>query len=219
MDIGSFKFNESGLIPVIVQDFNTGKVLMLAYADKKAVELTIKTGRSHFWSRSRQRIWMKGEESGNTQNIRSVRYDCDLDTLLYQVDQKGVACHTGNESCFFRTISGFEGDSSATLNESADQTIDKVFKVVEDRKKNPKQDSYVSTLLTTDIERVLKKIGEESSETIIAALKGDPKETVYEITDLWFHTLVLLSKLNLRPDDIRSELERRYGKKKVDYSS
>ena len=217
MELNEIKYDNDGLVPVIVQDFNNGRVLMLAYADQKAITETLRTSRSHFWSRSRKKIWMKGEESGHIQHIRGIYYDCDADTLLYMVVQEGVACHTGNETCFFRAISEAEELPPFLKNEQID-FIDKVFNVIEDRKRNPSADSYVSSLLTSDLGKVLKKIGEESTETVIAAMDGKKEEFIYEITDLWFHSLVLLSRLGLSPGDINRELERRFGKSKKDYS-
>lgn len=216
MQLSEIKYDSNGLVPVIVQDFENGRVLMLAYANSKAIEKTIESSRSHFWSRSRNRIWMKGEESGNVQYVKGIYYDCDKDTLLYMVIQEGVACHTGNETCFFRALeeSGDKPEFSAI---QQTDYIDKVFDVIQDRKDNPDGNSYVSSLLEDDIERVLKKIGEESSETIIAALKGNNEQIIYEITDLWFHSLILLSKLGLSPREINNELKRRFGKSKDQY--
>lgn len=216
MDISEIKFDSNGLVPVIVHDYENGNVLMLAYANRTAVEKTLQTSRSHFWSRSRKKIWMKGEESGNIQKVKGIYYDCDMDTILYMVIQEGVACHTGNETCFFRSL---QEESEKPRFSAAGNTdyIDKVFEVIQQRKLNPREGSYVSSLLEDDIERVLKKIGEESSETIIAALKGDKAQSIYEITDLWFHSLVLLSRLGLEPSDINKELKRRFGKSKDQY--
>lgn len=214
-DLSEIKFDENGLVPVIVQDIDTGKVLMLAYANSTAIEKTLETSRSHFWSRSRNKMWMKGEESGNIQHVNSVYFDCDADTLLYMVSQEGVACHTGEETCFFRNIDG--KTERPRLSYDREDYIKKVFEVITDRKNNPGRGSYVSSLLEDDIERILKKIGEESSETIIAALRDNRQELVYELTDLWFHSLVLLSKMGLSPDDINNELRRRFGKSKEQY--
>lgn len=215
MDLKDIKFDAKGLVPVIVQDIETGKVLMLAYANEEAITRTIESSRSHFWSRSRNRIWMKGEESGNIQHVKGIYFDCDGDTLLYLVDQEGVACHTGNETCFFRSIHKTDEKSAFISGET--EYIQKVFEVIQDRKQNPDADSYVSSLLEDDLERILKKIGEESTESIIAAQKGDNREFIYEITDLWFHSLVLLSRLGLKPGDINEELKRRFGKSKNQY--
>lgn len=213
MKIDDLKFNEDGLIPVIVQDNKTGQVLMFAYTNAEAIQMTLDTGLTNFWSRSRQKIWNKGEESGNIQKVKKIYVDCDNDTLLITVEQTGVACHTGNESCFYTDLDS-NSNLAPVFNDSA---IYKVFDVIEDRKRNPKNDSYVSKLLSEDKDRLLKKIAEEAGETIIAAKNETKKEFIYEITDLWFHTLVLLSKLGLTPENIEEELVRRFGKKKADY--
>lgn len=214
MNINDLNFNDQGLLPVIVQDCNTGRVLMLAYANSDAVKLTLETGFTHFWSRSRNKIWNKGEESGNKQKVKDIFIDCDKDTILITVEQKGVACHTGEPSCFYT-----KSDSSKELApEYSSPEIQNVFNVIEDRKTNPKEGSYVNSLLEGSIDRILKKIGEEAGETIIAAKNESTEEFIYEITDLWFHSLVLLSKLGLSPEDINTELGRRFGKKKQDYT-
>ena len=214
MKIDELNFNEQGLIPVIIQDYKSGQVLMLAFANAEAVKLTIDTGLTHFWSRSRNRIWNKGEESGNIQKVKEIYLDCDKDTLLIIVEQTGVACHTGEPTCFFTRF-----DSTKKLSPEYNiSEISNVFNVIEDRKVNPKEGSYVNSLLEGSIDRILKKIGEEAGETIIAAKNETEKEFIYEITDLWFHSLVLLSKLGLEPEDINSELKRRFGKKKEDYT-
>ena len=213
MNIDELKFNDDGLLPVIIQDFKSGQVLMCAYANEDAIKKTLETGLTHFWSRSREKIWNKGEESGHIQKVKQIFIDCDKDTLLIIVEQTGVACHTGAESCFF-TNSESEEELAP---EFVDSAVNKVFDVIEDRKKNPKADSYVNKLLSDGTDKILKKIGEEAGETIIAAKNETKDEFIYEITDLWFHSLVLLSKMGLSPEDINKELERRFGKKKPDY--
>ena len=214
MNIDELKFNEAGLLPVIIQDCNTGQILMLAYTNAEALKKTVETGLSHFWSRSREKIWNKGEESGNFQKVKQIYMDCDNDTLLFMVDQTGVACHTGEQSCFY-TKFGSTKELAPTFGNS---TISKVFDVIEDRKESPKQDSYVNKLLNEGTDKILKKLGEEAGETIIAAKNDSNEEFIYEITDLWFHSLVLLSKMGLSPEDINKELERRFRKKKPDYT-
>ena len=214
MKIDELKFNEQGLLPVIIQDHKSGQILMLAYANSEAIKLTLDTGFTHFWSRSKSRIWNKGEESGNKQKVIDIYLDCDKDTLLVIVEQTGVACHTGEPTCFFT-----KSDSTKKLSPEYNiSEISNVFNVIEDRKVNPKEDSYVNSLLDGSIDRILKKIGEEAGETIIAAKNNTQKEFIYEITDLWFHSLVLLSKLDLGPEDIDKELKRRFGKKKESYT-
>ena len=216
MDLEQIKFGENGLIPVIVQDRGSGQVLMLAYANKDALQKTIDTGNSHFWSRSREKLWMKGEESGNIQEIRDIYYDCDMDTILYLVAQTGVTCHTGEESCFYRSL---DTDKKAPKfgSSNSNKTLDDVYAVIEDRKKNPKEGSYVSGLFDKGLDKILKKIGEEAGETIIGAKNEDKKEIIYETADLWFHSLITLSYFGITPNDIFEELGRRFGKPKEAY--
>ena len=208
------KFNDEGLLPVIVQDRSSGQVLMLAYANKEALEMTVKTGRTHFWSRSRKKLWNKGEESGHFQDVEEIFVDCDCDTVLITVEQTGAACHTGRPTCFYRT--GDMEEKAAPVFEKA--SLRKVFSVIEDRKQSPKEGSYVSGLMKGGIDRILKKIGEEAGEVVIAAKNRDKDELVYELTDLWFHSMVLLCEAGLSPQDISDELERRFGRRKEEYS-
>ena len=214
MDLEKLKFNDEGLLPMIVQDSSSGRVLMLAYANKEALEMTVKTGRTHFWSRSRKKIWNKGEESGHFQDVKEIFVDCDCDTVLITVEQTGVACHTGEPTCFYR--SGDMEEKAAPVFEEA--SLRKVFSVIEDRKQNPKEGSYVSGLMKGGIDRILKKIGEEAGEVVIAAKNRDKGELVYELTDLWFHSMVLLCEAGLDPQDISDELERRFGRRKEEYA-
>ncbi|MGH7885827.1 MAG: bifunctional phosphoribosyl-AMP cyclohydrolase/phosphoribosyl-ATP diphosphatase HisIE [Thermodesulfobacteriota bacterium] len=215
MNIKNLKFDCNGLLPVIVQDYKSGQILMLAYANEEALQKTVDTGKTHFWSRSRNKLWNKGEESGNFQEVKEIFIDCDKDTVLITIEQTGVACHTGKETCFFTNIESKEILSPKFQSNA----VEKVFAVVEDRKKNPKENSYVSSLMKSGIDRILKKIGEEAGETIIAAKNKDKKELIYELTDLWFHSLVLLSYAGLNPDNIFEELKSRFGKEKKDYTS
>lgn len=216
MDLEQIKFNEDGLVPVIVQDVSTGQVLMLAYANKEAIQKTIDSGKSHFWSRSRDKLWMKGEESGNVQDIKEVYYDCDIDTLLYLVQQTGVACHTGEKTCFYRATKGNKEAPTFGSSDSS-KTLDEVYEVIMDRKLNPKDGSYVSGLFEKGLDKILKKIGEEAGETIIGAKNEDKKEIIYETADLWFHSMIVLSYFGITPNDIYKELGRRFGKPKEAY--
>lgn len=216
MDVEQIKFNENGLVPVIVQDVSTGQVLMLAYANKEAIQKTIDSGKSHFWSRSREKLWMKGEESGNVQDIKEVYYDCDIDTLLYLVKQTGVACHTGERTCFCRATDGNK-DAPTFGSSDSSKTLDEVYEVILDRKLNPKDGSYVSGLFEKGLDKILKKIGEEAGETIIGAKNEDKKEIIYETADLWFHSMIVLSYFEITPNDIYEELGRRFGKPKEAY--
>lgn len=217
MSIENLKFDNDGLIPIVVQEYKTGQVLMLAYANKEALLKTFETKKTHFWSRSREKLWNKGEESGNYQNVKEIYLDCDADTVLIIVEQKGVACHTGNQSCFFTSIESEKKLAPSFNKEGNSNTLEKVFDVIEDRKHSPKDDSYVSGLFNSGLDGILKKVGEEAGETIIAAKNKAKNELVYELTDLWFHSMVLLSEMNLSYSDIYKELERRFGKSKKDY--
>ncbi|MEK6223720.1 MAG: bifunctional phosphoribosyl-AMP cyclohydrolase/phosphoribosyl-ATP diphosphatase HisIE [Thermodesulfobacteriales bacterium] len=216
MDLEQIKFNENGLVPVIVQDVSSGQVLMLAYANKDAIQKTIDSGKSHFWSRSREKLWMKGEESGNVQDIKELYYDCDIDTILYLVQQTGVACHTGERTCFYRSTNGNQEAPTFGSSDSS-KTLDEVYEVILDRKLNPKDGSYVSGLFEKGLDKILKKIGEEAGETIIGAKNGDKKEIIYETADLWFHSMIVLSYFEITPNDIYDELGRRFGKPKEAY--
>jgi phosphoribosyl-ATP pyrophosphohydrolase/phosphoribosyl-AMP cyclohydrolase len=217
MNIKDIKFDERGLVPVVVQDAKNGQVLMVAYANKEALEKTLETKRTHFWSRSRNRLWMKGEESGNIQEVEDIFLDCDQDAILVLVNQKGVACHTGKRTCFFTNFMGEEKNVPSFDFNKIGKTLEDVYQVIEDRKKNPKENSYVSGLFTNGLDSILKKLGEEASETIIAGKNGKKEELIYEVTDLWFHTLIALAYFGITPENIYEELRRRFGKPKEAY--
>ncbi|HWP92450.1 MAG TPA: bifunctional phosphoribosyl-AMP cyclohydrolase/phosphoribosyl-ATP diphosphatase HisIE [Thermodesulfobacteriota bacterium] len=217
MNIGDIKFDEKGLVPVVVQDAENGQVLMFAYANKEAIEKTLETRRAHFWSRSRNKLWRKGEESGNFQEVNDIFLDCDGDTVLLLVNQKGVACHTGKRSCFFTRLNGDEKDAPSFGKAGTKKTLEDVYQIIDDRKRNPRDGSYVSGLFDKGLDAILKKVGEEAGETIIAVKNRNKDEVVYEATDLWFHTLVALAYFGITPDDIYQELGRRFGKKKEAY--
>ena len=207
MDIGEIKFDEKGLVAAIVQDINTKKVLMLAYMNKEALEKTLEEEVVHFYSRSRQELWKKGETSGNIQKLRGLSYDCDGDALLVMVDQLGVACHTGTYSCFFNEIINNEESQE---DKSTDANIlENLYWLLEERKKNPIEGSYSNYLFEKGIDKILKKIGEESAEVIIASKNQDKKEIIYEISDLVYHTLVLMVEQGIKIDDIKMELMNR----------
>jgi len=215
MDIKNLKYDNNGLIPVIVQDWKNGEVLMLAYMNEDALKKTIETGFTHFWSRSRGKLWKKGETSGNEQIVKEISYDCDNDTLLVKVEQKGVACHTGNRSCFYSKLTQVVIPSEARnleVETFSGNVIDKIYEIILDRKRNLRESSYVSSLFKSGRDKILKKIGEEASEVVIGSKNDKKEEIIYEIADLWFHTLVLLGYHDISPEDIYKELQKRFGK-------
>ncbi len=202
MDLDKLKFDERGLIPAIVVDAINKKVLTLAYMNRESLEISIKEGRTCFWSRSRKELWRKGETSGNVQRIVSITADCDLDALVVMVEKAGPACHTGAESCFFNPV--YESDE---LNEFS---LDGLYELLQGRKKALPEGSYTTYLFQKGLDKILKKVGEESTEVIIAGHARDRKETVYEIADLAYHVLVLMVELGIEPDEVRRELASRH---------
>lgn len=207
----NLKFDEKGLIPAIVQDHNTGQVLTLAYMNKESLEITIKEGMTCFWSRSRNELWRKGAVSGNCQKVVSIKADCDKDALVIEVIKNGPACHTGKESCFFNEIFD-EGISKPDRESSLEKEFSwqDLYKTISQRRKNPREGSYTSYLFEMGMEKILKKIGEESTEVIIAAGKKDKEETVYEIADLAYHVMVMMSEMGIEPKEITAELAERH---------
>ena len=213
--INQIKYNENGLVPVVVQDYKTGDILMFAYANSDAVSHTVTSGHAHFWSRSRKALWKKGETSGNTLSIRNILVDCDEDSLIYLVDPSGPSCHSGNNSCFFRGIN----DTTPSSALSKKDILNTLFDVIKERKKDVNSEfSYTSSLFRSGIKKILDKIDEESKEAIEASEIGDRDKIVYEYTDLLFHMLVALAEHDIDIHDIYSELSRRFGKKKKDYT-
>ncbi|WP_430788804.1 bifunctional phosphoribosyl-AMP cyclohydrolase/phosphoribosyl-ATP diphosphatase HisIE [Virgibacillus flavescens] len=205
MDINELSFDENGLIPAIIQDATTGDVLMFAYMNEESLSKTLETNETWFYSRSRQSLWNKGETSGNKQSVQKISYDCDADSLLIQVDPNGPACHTGEDSCFYRTLAennSYERNVMHTLTEK-----------ITERREDPVSGSYTTYLFTEGIDKVLKKIGEETSEVIIGAKNNDKQEVVWEIADLTYHTLVLMEILGVSINDIKKELYKRHVQK------
>ncbi len=196
--------NSDGLLPVVVQDYKTQEVLMVAYMNREAFETTIATGRMTYFSRSRQELWVKGLTSGHFQYVKELRIDCDNDTLLAKAAQVGAACHTGNKSCFYRTILKKEYDETNPL-----KVFEDVFAVIEDRKLHPKEGSYTNYLFEKGIDKILKKVGEEATEIVIAAKNPDPEEVKYEISDFLYHVMVLMAEKGVSWEDITEELARR----------
>lgn len=204
MDFSQFKLNEQGLLPVIVQHYKTKDVLMLAYMNEEAFDKTIKTGKMTYYSRSRNALWVKGETSGHFQYVKSLTIDCDKDTLLAKVDQIGAACHTGNPTCFFQPLAGTD-DEKANLQ----RIFEHVYHTIVDRKQNPKEGSYTNYLFEKGIDKILKKVGEEATETVIAAKNPNLEELKYEVADLLYHLMVLMVERGLSWEDITQELSDR----------
>lgn len=198
-------FVKGELIPAIVQDYKTKEVLMLAYMNEESLAKTLETGYTWFYSRSRKELWNKGATSGHTQRVVRLDYDCDEDTLLVYVEQTGAACHTGNRSCFYRTLVENEEVPEANPLVSLEQ-------VIADRKANPEEGSYTCYLFEKGLDKVLKKVGEESAETIIAAKNGDKTELNGEVNDLIYHLMVMMNICELPLDDVLAELEKRSKK-------
>ncbi|GAB4113312.1 MAG: bifunctional phosphoribosyl-AMP cyclohydrolase/phosphoribosyl-ATP diphosphatase HisIE [Candidatus Caldatribacteriota bacterium] len=232
--LNQIKFNKEGLIPVIIQDEETRQVLMLAFMNRESFKKTMEEGKTCLYSRSRKELWFKGSTSGNTQLIKKIILDCDNDALLVLVKQKGVACHTGNYSCFFKEIksdkieeigiessrllrkekagkikSSQEESKSEQSKKDDSEIINELYQVIQDRKLNYKDGSYVCKLLANSKDLLPKKIGEEAAEVIIALKDKDKEAIIYEVADLWFHTLVALGNYNIVPQEIFKELKKR----------
>lgn len=200
----NLKKNSDGLIPVIVQDYTTNDVLMCAYMNEEAFHATINCGKMTYYSRSRQELWMKGETSGHIQYVKELTADCDFDTILAKVSQVGVACHTGNPSCFFNEIVKKEYIEKNPL-----KVFETVYNIIEDRKNNPKEGSYTNYLFDKGIDKILKKVGEECTEIVIAAKNPDPEEIKYEISDFLYHVMVLMVEKGVTWEEITQELAQR----------
>lgn len=204
------KYDEQGLIPVIVQDWRSREVLMQAWANQESLQRTLKTGGACFYSRSRNQLWVKGETSGNSQVVKEIRYDCDADCLLFLVEQRGNACHTGQRSCFHNVLpdSPVMADNPDERQE-LDGTLSVLYKLLIERKRLLPDHSYSAGLFKQGIDRILRKIGEEASEVIIAGKNRSVGEVIYEVADLCFHTLLLLAYLDINPSEVAGELQRR----------
>lgn len=201
MDFSQFKLDGNGLIPVIVQHYKTREVLMMAYMNAEAFDYTVKTGRMTYFSRSRQSLWVKGETSGHYQYVKSLTIDCDNDTLLAKVDQIGAACHTGNPTCFFKPLAGTDFDETNPL-----QVFESVYQTILNRRDHPKEGSYTNYLFDKGLDKILKKIGEEATELVIAAKNPNPEEVKYEMSDFLYHAMVLMVERGISWEDIVREL-------------
>lgn len=203
MNINELKFDKNGLIPAIVVDNTSGKVLTLAYMNRESLEISIEKRLTCFWSRSRQELWLKGETSGNYQHIVSITADCDGDALVVRVNKDGPACHLGTDSCFTNEIIDIDEYSDSF-------SIDGLYELLLNRKKTLPEGSYTSYLFEKGIDKILKKIGEESTEVIIAGKAGDKRETIYEVADLMYHVMVMMVEMGITPAEIEAELASRH---------
>ena len=201
IDIKELKFDSDGLIPAIVVDAGTGAVLTLAYMNAESLRISIDERRTCFWSRSRKELWRKGETSGNVQHIVCIKTDCDRDALTVTVNKDGTACHTGADSCFIDNVYG---------EDARPFSLDVLYDIIDDRQTNPKPGSYTTYLFEKGIDKILKKLGEESTEVIIAGKAGDKAETIYELADLAYHAMVLMAQMGITTDEVKKELASRH---------
>jgi len=207
------QFDAQGLLPCVVQDWLDGTVLMVGFMNEEAWEMTQQTQRVHFWSRSRQQLWKKGETSGNELVLKEVFLDCDHDTVLVKAQPIGPTCHTGTRSCFFSRIS-FASEAHVPIKSDTawGGITQRLYEMVLHRKANPSSDSYVSKLLQGDVDRILKKVIEEAGEVVLAGKNSNREEIIYEMADLWFHSMVMLGRYSISPEEIYQELGKRFGK-------
>lgn len=202
IEIKDLKFGADGLIPAVVTDFYSKKVLTVAYMNKASLEISLKEGKTCFWSRSRKCLWRKGELSGNFQHIVSIKADCDRDALTVEVIKDGPACHTGTDGCF--------NDYVYKSNELGEFSLDGLYELLRGRKKDKPQGSYTTYLFEQGIDKILKKVGEECTEVIVAGKGGDREETVFEIADLTYHVMVLMTEMGIETKDVLAELAKRH---------
>ncbi len=210
----ALQFDEQGLLPCIVQDWEDGTVLMVGFMNQEAWEVTCQSQRVHFWSRSRKRLWKKGETSGHELILKEMFVDCDRDTILVKVQPIGPSCHTGNRSCFFSStpVSHSEKDGESLHGTAWGGMTRRLYEMVSERKAHPSPDSYVSKLMEGGVDRILKKVVEEAGEVLLAGKNGDRDEIIYEMADLWFHALIMLGHFSIPPEEIYQELGKRFGK-------
>ena len=200
--LSKVKFDEKGLVPCIVQDYYSKQVLMLAYMNEESLKATLEKGVTCFYSRSRKALWTKGETSGNFQHVVEMRLDCDGDSLVAEVIKDGPACHTGNESCFYRTL--FVGKDMKPF------SIEGLYELIKGRKTPPKEGSYTTYLFNKGIDKILKKVGEESTEVIIEGKAGNKEAAIYELADLYYHAMVMMVEMGIEPKDVFKELADRH---------
>lgn len=223
-ELEALKWDAAGLLPAVVQDVRTGQVLMLAYMNREALARTLETGTAWYWSRSRQKLWNKGETSGHFQHVREIRTDCDGDTLLLLVEQVGVACHEGSHSCFAYRLApgpqagraeGFFPNAPARGTAGIGAVLEEVAATLAERRRHPDPESYTSRLFQKGIDAPLKKVAEEAGEVLLAAKGGDRQGLVWEVADLWFHSLVVLEAMGVSLEEIAAELAGRRGKRRA----
>lgn len=204
MNLDELSFSMDGLLPVVVQHHRSGEILMVGFANREAVQKTLETGHGWFFSRSRQRLWEKGETSGHYLDLKALRVDCDADALIYLCEPHGPTCHTGERSCFFQTL------DEIPAGETSGEAAAILFNTIEQRKQQADPgSSYVARLLSEGVDRIGKKVGEEATEVVIAAKNADHAEVAHEIADLWFHTFILLAQQGMTPEDVWAELRGR----------
>ncbi len=212
MDLSQVKFDEQGLIPAVVQDWRDGTVLMLGYMSREALLKTLETKSVHFWSRSRNKLWEKGETSGHRLVLKDLFVDCDGDTVLVKAEPVGPTCHTGEKACFFTRLEPDGKSGGPKTSDAWGGILERLYQTIQDRKRSPKPDSYVSSLFQGGVDKVLKKIVEEAGEVALAAKGGKKEEIIYETADLLFHTLVALGYHDIAPEEVYRELAGRFGK-------
>ncbi len=210
--INELKFDEKGLIPAVAQDYVSGEILMLAYMNKESIKLTLESGHATYFSRSRQELWEKGSHSGHLQYVKEILVDCDADAIVLKIEQTGAACHTNNPSCFYRRVVDGRLVEIPTGIDTNPKILYDVYDIIVDRVKNPKEGSYTNYLFEKGIDKMLKKVGEESAEVIIASKNYVKSEVQYETADLLYHLSVVLVEQGLTWDDIFTELRSRYNK-------
>ena len=202
ININELRFDENGLIPAVVVDSVSKKVLTVAYMNEESLRITVEKGLTCFYSRSRKKLWLKGETSGNYQHVVSITADCDMDALVVSVEKDGPACHTGSDSCFFNPV--WQGE------ERSEFSLESLYKLLESRKETRPEGSYTTYLFDKGIDKILKKVGEECTEVIIAGKADDSRETVYELADLMYHCMVLMVQMGISVEDVQKELASRH---------
>jgi phosphoribosyl-ATP pyrophosphohydrolase/phosphoribosyl-AMP cyclohydrolase len=211
-DVDRLTFDGQGLIPAVVQDWRDGTVLMLGFMNREALEKTLATRTVHFWSRSRNRLWQKGETSGHRLIVKDLFLDCDADTLLVKAEPVGPTCHTGERACFFTRLGADGKPEGRKTTDAFGGMLEKVYQTILERKQTPQADSYVSSLFEGGADRILKKVVEEAGEVLLGSKAGKRDEIIHEVADLWFHTLVVLGYHEIGPGEIYQELANRFGK-------